>query len=904
MMVAGPLGPSVPGTVRSRRRAAPVPPAAARSPPSVPGLQERVRRPVSASAAPAAAPPTGAAFLDCLKRSGLVSKEKLATFSAAAARDLPHADGPVLAANLVKLGFVTRWQADKLLAGRCRGFRLGSYKLMSLLGKGGMSAVYLAEHVVMKRRCAVKVLPAKLTGSGSHMQRFLREARAVAALDHPNIVRAYDIATEGEGDAATHFLVMELVEGRSLYDLVKREGPPDHDRVRFIGRECAKGLGHAHAAGIVHRDVKPGNVLLADSGAVKITDLGLARGDDEEHSLTVAHDEKVLGTADYLAPEQALDSHTVDYRADIYGLGCTLYFTLCGHGPFTEGTLAQRLLAHQTKPAPPIETVAEAVPDDLAEAIGRMLEKKADDRYQTMEEVVAALTPPDAETPSGAAAPEPAAPVEPELGDFLAGFTGEPDSAARSGLRPAVKRRRSGGRRGRTRDAPSGTETPSGAGGPATPPPGSGDASSTTGGTASSTAAGTAAPTGSHGGADDNPFGFLDGGDDDPPSNVSGAFIAGPGSGRVPDAPTPSPASGTHAAGDEPDAASVRRPLPGKSRWPLLAAAGAGVLTAAALLGWVLLGGGSGDGDGGGGADGASAEEIETRPAGPLTVGAGGDYPTIAAVLDYLRNDYRSSAEGPTVRLPAGALAEGLDLDNSDFGFPSGVRFVGHPDGTTLDPPGGRPAILLKGVTGYTLENLTVDAEGRAVAIELDGYLAGARLKNLTVKNVTGAALALDDVGSDELRIENLAAEAAPGASDAVGVLLTGGGTNGVTVSGGSLTGFAPAVNVAADAVDVTFENLTIGPSPADGVRLGQVKLKDFVLRGNTFTGVSRGIVFTADPRGGSGGIVIVGNAFGDATVPVAVKGPAGPVKANLNAAASTGNTADNPGDDPLELFK
>ena len=169
---------------------------------------------------------------------------------------------------------LTRWQAEKILAGRCRGFRLGSYTLLSMLGKGGMSSVYLAEHVVMQRRCAVKVLPTKLLGGGSHLDRFLREARAVAALDHPNIVRAFDMAQDGEGSNAIHFLVMELVEGRSLYDLIKRDGPAPVGRVREIGRQAALGLAHAHGAGLVHRDVKPGNILLAKDGTVKVTDLG------------------------------------------------------------------------------------------------------------------------------------------------------------------------------------------------------------------------------------------------------------------------------------------------------------------------------------------------------------------------------------------------------------------------------------------------------------------------------------------------------------------------------------------------------------------------------------------------------------------------------------------------------
>src|SRR5262249_26689149 len=186
----------------------------------------------------------------------------------------------------------------------------------------------------MRRRAAVKVLPAAKAADPAALERFYREARAVAALDHPNIVRAYDIDQEDN----LHFLVMEYVDGSSLQEIVRRGGPLDPARSAHYVQQAALGLQHAYeVASLVHRDIKPGNLIVDRSGTVKILDMGLARFfNDEEDLLTKKYDENVLGTADYLAPEQALDSHGVDIRADIYSLGGTFYFCLTGRTPFSE----------------------------------------------------------------------------------------------------------------------------------------------------------------------------------------------------------------------------------------------------------------------------------------------------------------------------------------------------------------------------------------------------------------------------------------------------------------------------------------------------------------------------------------------------------------------------------------
>ena len=190
------------------------------------------------------------------------------------------------------------------------------------------------------------------------VERFEREARAVAALDHPNIVKVHDVDKEDKNGKALHYLVMEYAEGTTLQDIVRKKGPMDVLRAAHYVCQAALGLQHAHEAGLVHRDVKPGNILLDRSGTIKILDLGLARFfHDQGDNLTREHDANaILGTADYLAPEQAIDSHLVDNRADVYSLGMTFYYLLAGTAPFAHGTLNQKLIWHQLRqprPSPP-----------------------------------------------------------------------------------------------------------------------------------------------------------------------------------------------------------------------------------------------------------------------------------------------------------------------------------------------------------------------------------------------------------------------------------------------------------------------------------------------------------------------------------------------------------------------
>ncbi len=330
-------------------------------------------------------------FLDAVRRSGLVEKDQLRRAMSRlkqrhGSRATRHADS--VAEWLIDEQLLNAWQCEKLLGGRHKGFFLGKYKLLDHLGSGGMSSVYLGEHVLMQRLVAVKVLPKSRVKNTSYLARFHREAQAAAVLDHPNIVRAYDVDNDGD----LHYLVMEYIDGCDLQVLVRQDGPVDFVVAADYIRQAATGLAHAHAAGLIHRDVKPANLLVDRHGAVKVLDLGLARfADDEGASLTVAHDETVLGTADYLAPEQALDSHGADSRADIYGLGCSFYFLLTGHAPFPDGSLPQRLMMHQNEEPPSILDDRPDAPEDLLVICRRMMAKLPDDRFQTADEVAHAL---------------------------------------------------------------------------------------------------------------------------------------------------------------------------------------------------------------------------------------------------------------------------------------------------------------------------------------------------------------------------------------------------------------------------------------------------------------------------------------------------------------------------------
>jgi serine/threonine-protein kinase len=324
---------------------------------------------------------TTAQLLENIAKSGLVeaSAQDLVLDQLQGGHEGSLPEDPVEVAKAFQdRGLLTRWQCEKLLQGKSKGFFLGRYRLMGHLGTGGMSTVYLAEHTAMGQKRAIKVLPKAKLGNSSYLARFQREAKAIASLSHPNIVQAYDIDNEKD----THYLVMEYVEGSDLQSLVKREGPLPYDLAADYIAQAARGLQHAHEAGLIHRDVKPANLLVNKDGKVKLLDLGLALYSDEtQASLTMDYNDKVLGTADYLAPEQALNSHDVDPRADIYGLGCSLYFLLTGHPPFPEGTIAQRIAKHQKLMPEDIRKDRPDCPGELDGICVKMMQKDRKFRY-------------------------------------------------------------------------------------------------------------------------------------------------------------------------------------------------------------------------------------------------------------------------------------------------------------------------------------------------------------------------------------------------------------------------------------------------------------------------------------------------------------------------------------------
>jgi eukaryotic-like serine/threonine-protein kinase len=768
------------------------------------------------------------AFLKITPQSGLITESQLKAEVEAARKEGTPLERPEdVADRLVQRGLLTDWQCRKLLQGKHKGFFLGKYQLQSLLGKGGMSSVYLAEHSVMRRKCAVKVLPAKRINDSSYLGRFHREAQAVASLDHPNIVRAYDVDKESERGTDIHFLVMEYVDGKNLQEIVRETGVYDYVDAADCIRQAALGLEHAHKANMVHRDVKPGNLLVDTTGTVKLLDLGLARffGDDGEQSLTVAHDEKVLGTADYLAPEQALDSHKVDSRADIYGLGCTLYFMLPGHPPFTDGTLAQRLLSHQTKIPPSAKIDRPDIPDSLLEILNRMMKKDPDDRYQTAGEVSevmsrwlrdhasaewksmhpgaaaeseivqarrvakkleparpvanrsnASIDIPQSERTSRSRKESPRQPVSPD-NPFAHGFTergGEADQAADP------------------RSSATHTVDP--------PDTGTGDSSVDPGRQSSSRRL-----------SPDNPFAQqfpeLDApdGSTDSDSDEHSITVANSGSdldtkkdgrqGKVPDLSASFDAYVTNSSHEisvrdslrlrRTQSSRIRRGESSTSESGLLAArrrkklmlAGAGIAGVLLFAAVIFFRGGD---------EGASkgVTSVDTEAGGAanqITVGANATYKTISAALEKARQswDPNSSRDVLTIMIQPGTYRERVQLDNTQYQpekqFKGGIHLVAADRGAViLAPPGSEPAISLKGIRAMTIDGLTIDSRA-ATVIRIEEYSNGVKLKNLLLRGFDGVGIHAHGVvgfagDRGEVLFDHLTLESA--SAQAVGVLL------------------------------------------------------------------------------------------------------------------------------------
>jgi serine/threonine protein kinase/WD40 repeat protein len=311
------------------------------------------------------------------------------------------AGGAALTRALVQSGTLTAYQASALAQGKGRGLVIKNYLILDKLGAGGMGVVFKARHRVLGRIVALKMLPPSLARDPNLVLRFRREVQLVGCLNHPNIVSALD----ADEDRGVHYLTMEYIEGRDLDRVVQEGGALPISQAVDCVIQVARGLEAAHAQGIVHRDIKPANLMLDRSRTVRVLDLGLARlaaasgpfGEAAGAGLTRSG--VYMGTVDYAAPEQAQDSSTVDHRADIYSLGCSLYYLLTGRAPFEGATMVQRVMAHLNEPAPPLRAVRSDVPAQLEAAYLAMMAKQPDDRPSSMTQVVALLEP--CRTPAG-----------------------------------------------------------------------------------------------------------------------------------------------------------------------------------------------------------------------------------------------------------------------------------------------------------------------------------------------------------------------------------------------------------------------------------------------------------------------------------------------------------------------
>lgn len=344
-------------------------------------------------------------FLAKLSDVGVLSSDEFDSVSKALSSEADSSDPRQLASNLVLQGKLTQYQASALLQGQPE-LLIDKYLILDLIDVGGMGMVFKAIHRTMNRVVAIKMISHNLLSSADQVKRFQREVRVAATLEHPNIVRSYD-ADQANG---VHFLVMEYVRGANLHNIVREKGPLSLEEATDCILQAAKGMSYAHSKGIIHRDIKPGNLMLANDGLVKLLDLGLANIDE---SLRVMHQGSdatvhntgspllsgaeltvggtVLGTVSFMSPEQSLDAHLADSRSDIYSLGCTFYFLLTGEAPYRGETIFKVFVQHRDGEVPSIRDQRPDVPNEVEAICHKMLAKQPDDRYQSMSELIVAI---------------------------------------------------------------------------------------------------------------------------------------------------------------------------------------------------------------------------------------------------------------------------------------------------------------------------------------------------------------------------------------------------------------------------------------------------------------------------------------------------------------------------------
>jgi serine/threonine protein kinase len=377
---------------------------------------------------------TAEEFFAVLQKSKLLTPAQLAQAHLVA----QGSDDPTtIAKRLARRELITRWQAGQLLAGRS-SFYLGKYQLIELLGQGGLGNVFLGRHVTMNRRVALKIISREVGKDPASLDRFLAEARAVAALDHPNIVQAYSVDNEGD----RYYMVMEYVDGLDLQRMVEEEGPLECRLAADYIRQAAEGLDHAHQLNMIHCGVKPSSLLVNVQGVVKILDMGLARL--THGPLAAEHpSEPDPAAGDYRAPEQLRPEAKLDCRVDVYSLGCTLFFLLTGRPPYTAGM-------KRAHPPPSVRAERPNVPADLDAICARMMAPRPEDRFASAAEAGQALAQwrPKTPPPRGGVLSKTKSKDAEENGDFLGINLAEAYSAQRASAElkhPAAGRRGLGG---------------------------------------------------------------------------------------------------------------------------------------------------------------------------------------------------------------------------------------------------------------------------------------------------------------------------------------------------------------------------------------------------------------------------------------------------------------------------